>query len=187
MQDIKELQHGKLLIAEPYMMDGYFKRAVVLITDYNKEEGTVGFILNRKTQLKMHELIDDFPEFHAPVFYGGPVANGSIHYLHRCGDLLEGSTEVLNGVYWGGDFLKLKFLVETKVIKEQDIRFYIGYSGWSEGQLEEEMETGSWIVGRGDINYIFSAKASRLWSTVLKHKGNNYGVIGDMPDNISLN
>ena len=182
-----EVKTGSLLVAEPFMMDGYFKRTVVQICDHIADQGTIGFILNRPTNLLMHEIVDGFPEFEAPVMFGGPVANETIHYMHRVGDLLENSTEIAKGIFWGGDFTQLKFLIENKVIKPGDIQFYLGYSGWSQGQLAEELTTGSWIVAEPDINYLFSVKAINMWSQVLKNLGHNFGVIADMPDNVSLN
>lgn len=180
------IQAGKLLIAEPFMLDPNFKRTVVLICEHH-EEGTTGFVLNRPLNMKMEELISDFPETKASVLVGGPVATDTIHYLHNVGNLLEDSIEVSQGVYWGGDFTKLKFLMENELIKDDNIKFFVGYSGWSAGQLEEEMKEGSWVLGDMDANYLFRTKPFVLWQTVLHNKGDAYTVIAQMPDSISLN
>lgn len=187
MHNKNRVRTGSLLVAEPFMMDGYFKRTVVQICDHHADQGTVGFILNRPTNLLMHDIVDGFPEFDAPVLYGGPVSNETIHYLHRVGDLLEKSTEIARGIFWGGDFTQLKFLIENKIIKRGDIQFYLGYSGWSEGQLDGEIKAGSWIIAEPDVNYLFNVKPTQMWSQVLKNIGKNYCVIADMPDNVSLN
>jgi putative transcriptional regulator len=181
-----ELNAGKLLVAEPFMLDPNFKRAVILICDHG-DHGTTGFILNKSLEIKIHELIADFPESNAPVHVGGPVAVDSVHYLHNVGDLLENSLEISPGVYWGGDFEKLKFLMENGVIKDNNIKFFVGYSGWSEGQLEEEMKELTWVVDDMDANYLFKIKSFVLWQTVLHNKGNTYTVIAQMPDSVSLN
>ena len=115
-----EIKAGKLLVAEPFMLDPNFKRAVILICDHHPE-GTTGFILNKPINMKIEELVLDFPEIKASVHVGGPVATDTIHYLHNVGDILDDSVEVCKGVYWGGDFTKLKFLVENGLIKENNI------------------------------------------------------------------
>jgi putative transcriptional regulator len=169
------------------MQDQNFKKTVVLLADYTIDEGSVGFVLNRPTNLKIHELISSFPDFDSNVYYGGPVGIDTIHYVHRKGDLIEGSRLICDGLYWGGDFNQIKFLVKNEVLKRSDIRFYIGYSGWSQGQLDEEMEIKSWLVGDVDYNYIFSSKIPNMWKHVMNIKGANFRVIADTSDYHSLN
>lgn len=181
-----KIEAGTLLIAEPFMMDSPFKRAVVLICEHRKD-GSVGFILNKVIDMNIEELIADFPEFDAPVYYGGPVATDTIHYIHNVGDLLDNSNEVTRGVYWGGDFEKLKFLVNSKLIKPENIKFFIGYSGWSGGQLDSELEEGTWITDHMYANYAFKDEEDELWSTVLNNKGDTYTVIAQMPESPSFN
>lgn len=181
-----QVHSGNLLVAEPFMLDPNFKRAVVLMCEHS-EEGSLGFIINRKLDVYVDELIDEFPDFPAKVYFGGPVQTDTIHYLHNVGDLLEDSREVARGVFWGGNFEKLKFLISNEVIKPENIRFYLGYSGWSEGQLEEELKIGSWVVADMDPNYIFKSKPSKLWNQVLNHKGDRYSVIATIPDTPNWN
>jgi putative transcriptional regulator len=90
-------------------------------------------------------------------------------------------------LYWGGDFNKLKFLIQNKVILPLDIKFYIGYSGWTPGQLEEEIEINSWVIDDMDINYPFLNNSVDMWQTCLHNKGNNFSVLADMADSVSLN
>ena len=108
MQGIQDVSVGKLLLAEPFMLDGHFKRSVVLITDHSVEMGTVGFVLNKPLRVNINNLISEFPKCAAGVFSGGPVQPDTIHYIHTAGDVLEGSQKIINGVYWGGDFEQLK-------------------------------------------------------------------------------
>lgn len=181
------LEVGKILIAEPFMADLHFKRAVVLLTDHHPDDGSIGFILNKTLKMKINELINDFPEFDAKVYYGGPVATDTIHYIHDVGELLDDSRQVMKGLHWGGDFDKLKILIENKLIEPKNIRFYIGYSGWSPGQLVNELESGSWVLDLGDPNYVFKSTEEILWSQVLDNKGSNFSVIGQIPDSNHLN
>ncbi|MEM6396132.1 MAG: YqgE/AlgH family protein [Bacteroidota bacterium] len=182
-----EIKSGTVLLAEPFMLDPNFRRTALLLVEHN-EEGSVGFVLNRPTNMQMGELIQDFPEIEAKVFYGGPVQPDTVHYLHRMGDLLEDSFEVVPGVFWGGDFDKLKFLIEQQLITPRDIRFFLGYSGWTAGQLKAELEEyGSWVTARMDVNYLFKSNPNNLWTQVMENKGKLYEVIADMPDDATFN
>lgn len=178
---------GRVLIAEPFLEEPTFKRTAVLIVDHHPFEGTVGFVLNRPMDMFIDQVLDDFPEFESEVFYGGPVKPESLHYIHNVGELLEGSTKILDGVYWGGDFEKLKFLIEQELIQPKNIRFFAGYSGWSEFQLEGELKEGTWLISEMHANYIFKSDPFRLWQQILENKGEVFSVIAQMPDHPILN
>ena len=183
-----KIEAGKILIAEPFMLESTFTRSVICLTDHSETEGTVGFILNKRLNVKLSELITDIKtEEKFNVYFGGPVATDTIHYIHNVGELLEESIKVAPGVYWGGNFDKLKFLINSELIKPNNIRFYLGYSGWSAGQLEDELKTGSWVVSDGDPNYIFKSVSSLLWKQTLSNKGDRYSVIAQMSKDQSLN
>ena len=147
----------------------------------------MGVILNKPLQTKIDELIDEFPSFDSEVFFGGPVQMDTVHYLHNVGDLLEESIEVCRGVFWGGDFEKLKFLVAQELIKPHQIRFFVGYSGWSEGQLTDELNYGSWVLANMDANYVFKSEPETLWQSIMENKGSTYSVIAQMPEDLSWN
>jgi putative transcriptional regulator len=181
------LKAGKILLAEPFMGDLNFKRAAVLLCDHSQEGGSTGLILNKPLQTNIDDLIDGFPEFESEVYFGGPVQTNSIHYLHNVGDLLEDSVEVHRGVYWGGDFDKLKFLIRSKLIEPHQIRFFVGYTGWSEGQLDDEIHYGSWVLANMDANYVFNAEPELLWRSIMTDKGNTFSVIAQVPDDFSWN
>ena len=180
------IKSGQVLIAVPFMHDPYFKRTVVLLCEHHKE-GTVGFILNKNIDMKINDLMSDFPDFEADVFYGGPVQTDTLHYVHNQGDILDESVKIADGVWWGGDFEKLKVLISQELIKPADIRFFVGYTGWSSGQLKDEVKTGDWVPGEMNANYIFKFKPTRLWKHIMYNKGNTYEVLSDMPEHISWN
>lgn len=181
-----QIARGKVLLAEPFMEDPNFKRAAILLCDHD-DEGSLGFVMNKPLDVRVDELIEDFPEFDSEVHLGGPVQTDTIHYVHNVGDLLEGSVRVADGVFWGGDFDKLKFLIQQQLILSHNIRFFVGYSGWSEGQLADEMLYGSWVVADMDANYLFKIAADSLWKQAMYNKGNAYTVIAQMPDAVSWN
>ena len=185
MTDIK-INRGKVLLAEPFMVDTNFKRTVVLMCEH-EDDGSLGFILNRSLDMQINDLIADFPKIEATVFYGGPVQTDTIHYVHNAGELLKDSQEISKGIYWGGDFEQLKVLIEQGVIQSKDIQFFVGYSGWSPTQLTEEMNMGSWVVAELEKNYLFRKKEIDLWQEVMVQKGDAFSVIAQMPDSITWN
>ena len=132
----REVTKGQILLAEPFMIDPNFRRSVVLLCEH-QSDGSIGFILNKPLKMNVSELIADFPDFESEVYFGGPVATDTIHYIHNVGGLLEESVEVNRGVFWGGDFSKLKFLISSQLVDPTNIRFFVGYSGWSGGQLHD--------------------------------------------------
>lgn len=129
--------------------------------------------------MNINDLISSFPDFKSEVYYGGPVQTDTIHYLHTRGDLLPNSIKVLSGVYWGGDFEQLKELVQRGEMSSEEIRFYVGYTGWSAGQLREEQEVASWMTADGRQEFIFGAN-KQLWQEVLQEQGGTYGIIANM-------
>lgn len=183
----KKIRNGDLLIAEPFTEESEFKKAVLLIADYSEDQGTVAFVLNKPLDMPVDVLIRDFPEFKHNVYYGGPVANDTLHYIHTKGDLIEESIHIKGKLYWSGDFDKVKFLIKSGLLTPKDIRFYVGYSGWNAGQLEEELEWGCWLTDEGDNNYVFSKENENLWKKVLETKGGRYSVIAQLPENTNLN
>src|SRR5882672_6795518 len=140
-----ELAPGILLIADPFLKDPNFLRTVVFLCEH-KEEGSFGFVLNRQFENTLDELIPDTEGFKLPVYYGGPVQMDTIHFLHQYPSLIPGGLEVMKGVYWGGDFEKAVTLIKNGEIEVGKIRFFIGYSGWGDGQLKEELKEKTWLT-----------------------------------------
>lgn len=174
-----DLESGVLLVAEPFLTDPNFKRGVILLCDHQKD-GSFGFILNKPIDMNINDLISSFPSFESEVYYGGPVQTDTIHYLHTRGDLLPNSIKVLSGVYWGGDFEQLKEFIKMGKIQPKDIRFFVGYSGWSAGQLKMEREILSWMTVNGHIDYVFGEN-KELWKDVLEEQGGTYSIIAQIP------
>ena len=184
----KAIIEAKLLMAEPFMLDPHFKRAVIVLCEHSAETGTVGFILNKSLKMKLNDLLASFPESDLDVLYGGPVGTDTLHYIHNVGDLLPESIKIANGLYWGGDFEELQRLFSLNVIKPENVRFFLGYSGWTAGQLQEEMRNHSWLLGNIDANYIFNAKPDdTLWEEVLQNEGGTFSVIGQISDEMNWN
>ena len=136
---------GRLLISEPFLADPYFRRTVVLLCEHNSE-GSFGFVLNKFIDVSVNDLVDDLPEFGHRISMGGPVQSGNLYYIHTLGEKIEGSVEIVKGVYMGGSFELLKLMLNSGQVDEDQVRFFVGYSGWGQDQLAEEMEDRSWLV-----------------------------------------
>ena len=184
INDVK-IKAGNLLIAEPFLEDAHFGRAVILICDHDAKEGTIGFIINKSLDTSVSEIMTSINDFDAEVFYGGPVQHDTLHYLHTKGDLINGSVKVSDGIYWGGDYEQVKFCIKHQLIEPHEIRFFIGYAGWSAGQLFDELEEVTWVVAQGDANYLFNHNPKQLWKNTLETKGGRYSVIAQMEEYLS--
>lgn len=175
------IRTGQLLMAEPYSRDPYFSRAAVLLCDHH-QQGTFGLILNKLLDVSITELVPEITGFDAQIHYGGPVQLDSLHFLHNVGDLISGTQQVTGGIWWGGDFDELKFMISSGLITPDNVRFFIGYSGWSSGQLADEMEIGSWITTDMHANYLYKVPPDQLWRQAVYNKGDLFEILADMPE-----
>lgn len=177
---------GMLLISEPFMIDPGFRRSVVLITEHDSK-GTVGFVLNQPMGFTISEIMEkDFPYAEANVFRGGPVHPDTLHFLHTRGDLIKDCKEIFPGVYWGGDYETFAVLFMNNDIQEEEVKFFVGYSGWSAGQLVEEVKENSWIVAPCHPEDIFM-EDDDLWKKMIRNLGNKYAHIANFPENPFMN
>ncbi len=181
-----EPARGRVLVSEPFLGDEYFKRSVVFLTEHN-EDGTVGFVINKPINLKVSEVIRDFPEVDSEVALGGPVATNTVHYIHTLGDMVPDSVQVFRNIYWGGDFEVLKNLIGSGMVKGKDIRFFIGYSGWAPKQLEHEISENSWVITRLEPQMVMENCSSGSWKEALKLLGKKYRLWTNFPEKPDLN
>ncbi|MEJ2595455.1 MAG: YqgE/AlgH family protein [bacterium] len=183
--DIKPAR-GRLLLSEPFMGDFYFGRSVVLLAEHN-EEGTFGVIMNKPVTAKFNEVLKDFPAFDATVYLGGPVESNSLFYIHTIGENIEGATEIMKGLYWGGDIEMLKEMILLKTIQPEDIRFFIGYSGWGANQLDTELKRNSWVITRTSKSRLMKMNPMNMWENLLDNMGDNYRYWSKFPVDPNMN
>lgn len=162
-------RQGKILIAEPRLADDYFNRAVIILTEHNENE-TIGFVLNNIVSVQLNEIIPNFPQLKAIVSIGGPVAPNSIHFIHTLGNIIPETKCIGNNLYWGGDFDIVTNLISQGKINPQQIRFFLGYSGWGKNQLVNEIKENSWVVSELDVVQIMAGKEN-LWSRAVQQMG----------------
>ena len=179
-------EKGKILISEPFLPDTFFNRSVVYLTDHNPK-GSVGFILNKKLDIKIADAVSGFEGWHEQLNMGGPVAPDTLHFLHNLGTLVPKSVHVEGDIYWGGDIDAIRDLIRSGSVSPAQIRFFLGYSGWSAGQLERELKENSWVIAKVKSEMIMNSRGVDSWKRFLKSLKNKYRVWADFPESPEMN
>ena len=179
-------EKGKVLISDPFLEDSYFNRSVILLCDHN-EEGSFGFVLNNYVDIDINELIPDFPTIETKMALGGPVKTSNVYYLHNVGNLIQDSEEIIPGIFVGGSFEDVKNGLISGTITEKNIRFFVGYSGWSRGQLNHELKEKSWLVAEITKEDVMNTDMEKLWKKTLEKQGKEAKIISQFPKNFKLN
>ena len=176
---------GTILISEPFSNDVYFKLTIVLLT-LNDEEGAVAFILYKQVEMSLNDLFGEDIDFNASVSIGGPVSIDRVDFLHTLGDKIPDSKHIIDDIYWGGSFEVVLSLIKANIISENQIRFFLGYSGWNKGQLDNEIDHDYWLVGHGDPKTIMQS-GKDYWKHTLKKMGKRYSVWLNLPEDPQFN
>lgn len=178
---------GNLLVANGSLLDPNFRQSVVLLCEHSGK-GAYGLVLNRPSEHLFSDMFPDNPVFQqekSRLYVGGPCETNRIQVLHGFGDTEIGGVRLLSGVWIGGDIEKI--IGKRKERPEIPCRFFMGYSGWGEGQLENEMERKSWIVSQASGSIVFETDHRTLWNSVLKNMGGYYGFLATLPPDIRSN
>ena len=175
-----------LLIADPFLKDPNFTRTVIFLCDH-QEKGSFGFVLNKQFEQTLDQLLSNLDGHQIPVYFGGPVQPDTIHFLHLYPDLIPDSVKVGKDIFWGGNFETVMSLIKSKTISTQKIKFFIGYSGWGEGQLDDEMKEKSWLTVSATQNLVFHTRYNEVWKDSLKHLGGEYEMLINFPIDPQLN
>lgn len=182
----KTIQKGSLLVARPSLMTDIFQRSVVLITDHADDSGSVGFVLNKP----LHERVADYVnglDTDFTIYEGGPVDQENLFYLHSRPDIISNSEPINDSLYWAGDFKDVQYAINHQEITASQIRFYLGYSGWSANQLATEIQQYSWYLIQDSSFDIFKDWENNLWQEQMSLLGGDNLLWLNMPDNPSLN
>ena len=161
-------------------------RTVVFICSH-EDEGSMGFVINKQIEQTLDELMEGFDGFPIPVYYGGPVQMDTIHFLHQYPEKIEGGMKVMENVYWGGDFQTLTEMVKNGEVDHHKVRFFIGYSGWGEGQLDQEMQQKSWLTVKATRKLLFHQQPDEIWKESLRWLGGEYEMMINFPIDPTLN
>lgn len=186
MPEDKIPERGKILISEPFLPDTFFNRSIVYLTDHSPQ-GSVGFILNKQLDLNISSAIAGFEGWNETLNMGGPVAPDTLHYIHRLGDLVPKSVQIEDKIWWGGDIDAIRELISNGMVNHSQIRFFLGYSGWSAGQLERELSEDSWVIARVKPDIVMDNRGNDTWKMVLRSFRNKYRMWADFPDSPEMN
>lgn len=186
-KSVKKPKNGSLLVSSP-VLDDFFQRTVIFITEHNENEGSVGFVLNSKLDIMLGQAVPELDGIESNLFLGGPVQKELLNFIHRVPEQIEGGMEISDGIFWGGNFDSLKSLSITQTLNMDDIIFFLGYSGWSPGQLDEELKQNTWYVTEAIQEDIFNNYTEEdLWRKVLRRMGGSYNTISSFPDDPIVN
>lgn len=177
---------GTILISDPFLKDPNFQRTVVFLCDH-REEGSFGFVINRRFDQTLDQLIPDLEGHAVPVYYGGPVQTDTLHFIHTMPEVITGGQEINDDVYWGGNFEIVLNLIRDRALDLNRIRFFLGYSGWGDGQLKDELKEKSWLTTHGSQRLVFYTDPDVAWKTAVLSLGNEYREVINYPLDPQLN
>jgi putative transcriptional regulator len=180
-KDIFKIRHnnlppekGKILISEPFLQNIFFQRSVVLLIEHN-ENGSMGFVLNKRTDLLLNDFIvglENIPQI--PIYLGGPVSADRLFFIHSLGDVIPDSIQVDDNLYFDGDFESLNYHLMSGKPVTGKIKFFLGYSGWTKSQLVEEINQDSWLVSQTSHRQIMYAEDEMFWKHAVELVGGPY-------------
>ena len=153
---------GTILISSSSLKDLNFDKVVVFITEYNSK-GAMGFVINNLFPRKFNELVEFNNSRNFLLYEGGPVENDKLFFLHQRPDLIEEGIPIMDSIFLGGNFKQAVAKINEGILMEKDIKLFVGYCGWDPGQLEEEVEEGSWIICENNTKAIFLSNTEMLW------------------------
>jgi len=177
---------GDILIAKPFLQDGHFKRSVLYLCEHNSE-GSLGFVINKSHGLLLRDIFPHLKNGNFPLFDGGPVSPNQLFYTHTLGSKLSDSQHVTDNVYWGGNFFQLSEMIEKGEVTSNEIRFYIGYSGWGAEQLTAEIDNDMWFIKPADYHKLMQINPDDLWGEELVKINPGYKAFTDFSFDPSLN
>jgi len=187
MADKPKFLQGKLLLDSGQLGGSFFQRTVILVCKHDTE-GAFGLVLNRSVGKAVGDLIiANLPEplKAAPLYLGGPVQPGALSYLHT--DSFIPEAEVLPNLALGHSLDELLEIGEAFSATKK-VRMFAGYSGWSPGQLENEMKRKSWLTFPASLELVFETPPEQLWQKVLQTKGGwKNKLLSQMPEDLSWN
>jgi len=179
-----ESLRGHLLVAGPGLFDPNFRRTVILVGEHG-EEGAMGVVLNRPSQLPVDDAVPPLSGLGGSdglVYVGGPVQPDAVVVLAELDPPEQAAALVFDSVgFLPGD-------VDADALAELGrARVYAGYAGWGPGQLEGELAESSWIVESAEADDVFTDEPAALWSQILRRKGGVFEVLALMPEDPRLN
>ena len=142
---MRDLKAGIYIKSTASLIGSFFEHTTILLVEHN-EEGSLGFVTNKPFEKSLHDLIEFNQSKPFPLIDGGPVDRDHLFVLHKRPDLIDGGKQLPNGLYLGGHMEQVIDAINTGSATQEEIQVFIGYCGWDAGELEAELEEGSWTL-----------------------------------------
>lgn len=182
-----KLLAGNILLSAPFLNDENFVRSVILLCEH-EDQGSFGFVINKPSILNLGDLVKELNFLESEVFVGGPVEQNTLHFIYFGPQAVPGSKPLAKDVWWGGDFSVLVQLLKSNQLDETQVRFFIGYSGWGDGQLESELSEETWVVYSGITSFeVFENSSDQIWRQLMKGMGGEFEIQSNYPIDPRLN
>ncbi len=181
------MNKGNAIVATPSIIgDLYFHRSVILMVDYTKNN-SMGFIINKKLEISLNKVNNQIKR-PFPLYYGGPVETDNLFFIYKSKINISRSLSISESLSWGGNFDEIIKLINDNEMSENNIKFFLGYSGWSNNQLNKEMNNKNWeVIKNIDHRLIFSNDTENIWKTNLNSIGGEYLLWLNTPENPNNN
>ena len=181
------MNKGKILVSNFTLLnDLEFNKSVIIIVK-DDEEATIGFILNKKSKYIISDLNESCKGLDLSIYEGGPVAMDSLHFIHKKCKFLNDSIKITDDLYWGMNFKLAIELLKKDKINKNDIKFFLGYSGWEKNQLRGELDENSWLLSKNFKTKDVLETSNVFWKKKINEFGEYYKIWSNSPDNPNLN
>jgi len=186
-QSAPKLQGGNLLLSAPFLNDANFVRSVILLCEH-EDQGSFGFVINKPSILNLGDLVKELNFLECEVFVGGPVEQNTLHFIYFGPKLIPDSKPLGNEIWWGGGFSVLVQLIKSHQLDVNQVRFFLGYSGWDSGQLQAELSEETWVIFSGETNFtVFENSSDQIWRQLMKGMGGEFEIQSNYPIDPRLN
>jgi len=167
---------GSLLVAEPFLREQYFHHAVICLVDYEPRGSAMGVVLNNPTSYTLQDLVSKVTvKTPIPVFCGGPMSCDRLYFIHTLGDVIPESRHINDSLSIGGDFETLLSVINDGYDIDGAVRFFVGYSGWSPGQLDDELIKKVWAITEIlDPHTLLMGAEDQYWHRIVRSMGSDF-------------
>lgn len=171
-------RQGDILISEPFLVESFFERAAISLIEHRDGSPSMGLVLNHVTPYYLDEAIEGIEiNKKIPLYCGGPLSSDRLFYIHTLGSIIPDSQEIVKGLYINGDLRIIKSYINAGEPIENTIRFFLGYSGWDNGQLSEELNQHVWGVLKPDTSNLgkyLKSDGNQYWKSRVREMGDPY-------------
>ena len=183
----QKLQAGTLLLSAPFLNDENFVRSVILLCEH-EDQGSFDFVINKPSILNLGDLVEELNFLECEVFVGGHVEQNTLHFIYFGSQVLPDSKPLAEGIWWGGDFSALVHHLKSQQLEVNQVRFFLGYSGWDQGQLQGELAEDTWVVYSGaTTSTVFENSSDQIWRQLMKAMGGEFEIQSNYPLDPRLN